>query len=426
MKRTLMEKNSTGLRIAFATPGAVDGGGIARMTGYIVDQFARRRRESPQSPDAVVLDTRGVGSVALSPFYLAMTLGRLSRMLLRRDVALVHINVSERGSVLRKIAVQMAADLFKTPTVVHLHGASFIEYFHSGFIARTLARWLFRRCARAIVLGHSWRDFLVREVGVDPTKVDVLYNAVPDFAGPDAGGPDAGRPDGGGLAKGRPVRLLVLAHLTERKGIGTLLQSCRALQDRGLPFQLTLGGNGDEDGYRRMAERLGIAEHCAFLGWVTREQAHALIRSHDILLLPSTHEGLPMVILEALCAQLPVITTAVGSIPEVLTHRETALIVPVNDSMALADAVQDLVGDEVLHQTLAKAGRALFERRFHIKGYCERLCAIYSELRHSHPHPRDADPAENRQTAAASSRPSLTPLGAKSRRQERHISECGC
>lgn len=373
-------------RVAFATPGALDGGGIGRMTDYIVDQLARRGKRAADGPEALVLDTRGRGSVFLSPLYLAAALGRLARLLARDEVDAVHINVSEHGSFLRKAAVQATADLFGAPTVVHLHGASFIDYFRGGPFARAISRWLFRRCGRAIVLGQGWRDFLVAEVGIDPAKVDVLYNAVPDFTGPGAvkHPPQAGR----------PVALLVLAHLSERKGIGTLLHACRTLRDRGFPFRLTLGGNGDVEGYRRLAAGLGIDDACDFLGWVSREQAHDLIGSHDALLLPSTHEGLPMVILEALCARLPVITTPVGSIPEVLQPRETALIVPVGDRTALADAVQELAGDPALYRRLGEAGRRLFEAQFTIKGYCERLCTVYDALLRRGPPRRRRDTAE--------------------------------
>lgn len=381
--------NRTRTRVAFATPGALDGGGIGRMTDYIVDQLRRRGRRSGAGPETVVLDTRGRGSVFLSPVYLAGALARLGWMLARGELDAVHINVSERGSFLRKAAIQATAGLFGAPTVVHLHGASFVEYFRGGPFARVLSRWLFRRCTRAIVLGHGWRDFLVEEVGIDPGKVDVLYNAVPDFAGRDA---ERAPP-----LPGEPQRLLVLAHLSERKGIGTLLHACRLLKQRGVAFRVTLGGNGDVEGYRRMADELGIGDACDFLGWVTREQAHDLIRSHQMLLLPSTHEGLPMVILEALCARLPVITTPVGSIPEVLDHRETALIVPVGERDALADAVQALASDPALYTAIGEAGRRLFEEQFNIEGYCERLCAVYDALHRSGPRrPRripDGEPA---------------------------------
>lgn len=357
------------LAVVFATPGALDGGGgIGRMTGYVVDQFAI----TPGAPETIVLDTRGTGSVLWSPFYLAGTLARLSWLLARRRASVVHINVSEKGSFLRKAAVQAVAGLFSCPTVVHLHGASFVEYFESGAFPRAISRWVFDRCGRAVVLGDNWRDYLVQSVGTDPHKVRVLYNAVPDIG--------AALPPRNPPPPGAELSLLVLANLSERKGIGTLLRACQQLKERGLRFHVTIGGGGDVEGYRAMAASLGVAEECRFLGWVSREDAHAHITSHDILLLPSTHEGLPMVILEALSAQLPVITTPVGSIPEVLTDGETARIIPVNDPAALADAIAGLSADPELYRTLARQGRRLFLKQFVIDAYGKSLQAVYQEL----------------------------------------------
>lgn len=352
-------------RPVFATPGGVDGGGMGRVTGYIVDQLRAT------GYDPVVLDTRGGGHVALSPFRLAAALGRLAVLGLTRRAGVVHINVSERGSVVRKALVLAAARALGVPTVMHLHGANFVEYFESGGIARGLSRWLFSRSDRVIVLGDGWRDYLVHTVGIGADKVHVLHNAVPDIA--PVPGPALDPPG----ETGRPLRLLILANLCERKGIGTALRAAARLKAQGVRFRLLFGGAGDVEGYTRMARDLGVGAEAEFLGWVTREQAHALIRSSDMLLLPSTHEGLPMVILEALCARLPVVATPVGSIPEVLADRETALIVPVNDAEALAGAVAALAGDAGLRTRLAAAGRRLFEQLFQIEGYCLRLQAIH-------------------------------------------------
>lgn len=364
-----MDVPDRAIRVAFATPGGLEhGGGIGRMAGYAVDRFAA----SGAGPDCSVLDTRGGGSVWLSPFYLAPTLGRLALALLRRKVDLVHINVSERGSFLRKAAVQAVARLFGCPTLVHLHGATFVEFFDSGRWARGISRLVFGKADAVVVLGAGWRDVMVQRVGIPAGKVHVLYNGVPDIG---RDGAERSAPDGSA-----PLKLLVLANLSERKGIGCLLQAARLLQSRGVAFDLTIGGGGDVDGYRRRAAELGIAERCRFLGWVGQEQAHALVHASDALLLPSTHEGLPMVILEALSARLPVITTPVGSIPEVLDDGDTALLVRVNDPENLADAIQRLGGDPALWRRLADNGRALYERLFAIDAHCARLAAIYQRV----------------------------------------------
>ncbi|MBP2314932.1 glycosyltransferase family 4 protein [Azospirillum soli] len=391
-----MTKNRSRTCVVFATPGALDGGGgIGRMTGYIVDQFST----SPTAPDTIVLDTRGSGSVLMSPFYLTGTLARLAALLLRGKASIVHINVSEHGSFWRKAVVQVLADLFSCPTVVHLHGATFVEYFHKSALSRFICRWLFNHCEVAVVLGESWRDFLVQTVGTDPHKIRVLYNAVPDIG--------ADLPVREAPPTGAVVSLLVLANLSERKGIGTMLRACRLLKQKGFRFRVTIGGGGDVEGYRELAQSLGVDEECSFLGWVSREQAHGFIRSHDMLLLPSTHEGLPMVILEALSAGLPVVTTPVGSIPEVLTDRETARIIPVNDAEALAEAVTDLAQHPALYTRLSEEGRRLFLEKFVIEAYGRSLQELYVELDRPRA-ARRARPAHVSEPPAAAVKPSLT------------------
>lgn len=395
--RGFRRKKASRACIVFATPGALDGGGgIGRMTGYIVDAF----RNSPAAPETVVLDTRGTGSALLSPVYLAGTLARLGALMLRRRPSVVHINVSENASVWRKAVVQLFAGLFSCPTVVHLHGASFMEYFDKGPVSRAISRWLFDRCGIALVLGESWRNFLVQSVGTDPHKVRVLYNAVPDIG--------ADLPVRAAPPEGAIVSLLVLANLSERKGIGTLLRSCRLMKDRGFRFRVTIGGGGDVEGYRRMAAELGVDGECRFEGWISREQAHAHLRDHDMLLLPSTHEGLPMVILEALSTGMPVVTTPVGSIPEVLTDGETARIVPVNDPEALAHAVRDLATRPALYARLSAEGRRLFLEKFVIESYGRSLQDIYAELNRPDAVRR---PSLGALPDAAAAKPSLTRAG---------------
>jgi glycosyltransferase involved in cell wall biosynthesis len=357
--------------IVFASPGALEaGGGIGRMTGYIVDQMGRSRGDVRH----LVLDTRGGGSVLWSPWHLMATVVRLTALALAGRVRLVHINVSERASIPRKAAVLLAARLLSCPAVVHLHGASFIDNYLASPLTRVVSRWLFATADLVIVLSDATREFLVHRIGIDGAKVRVLYNAVPDFAGADSPRqPPEPCPD-------RPLRLLMLANLSERKGVGTLLSACHRLARDGLPFHLTLGGGGDIKGYRRLAQTLGIEERCTFLGWVSRERAHELVHASDLLLLPSTHEGLPMVILEALCARLPVITTPIGAIPEALRHNQTAWFVPVEDAAALAAAISTLAGDPALYRRLSEAGRRHYLERFDIERYCAELMTLYETV----------------------------------------------
>ena len=115
-----------------------------------------------------------------------------------------------------------------------------------------------------------------------------------------------------------------------------------------------------------------------------------------------------MVILEALSTGMPVVTTPVGSIPEVLTDGETARIVPVNDPEALAHAVRDLAARPALYARLSAQGRRLFLEKFVIESYGRSLQDIYAELNRPDAVRR---PSLGALPDAAAAKPSLTRAG---------------
>jgi glycosyltransferase involved in cell wall biosynthesis len=87
---------------------------------------------------------------------------------------------------------------------------------------------------------------------------------------------------------------------------------------------------------------------------------------------------MPMAIIEALATGLPVIATPVGTIPEILRHDETALLVPPGDSIKLAGAMERIAGDDMLAARLSLQGRQLYERSFGLDRYMRRLLALYA------------------------------------------------
>ena len=104
-----------------------------------------------------------------------------------------------------------------------------------------------------------------------------------------------------------------------------------------------MAGGGPVDIYRALAAELGIADRVTFTGWVSQDAARALMVNSDALILPAYDEGLPLVILEALASRTPVICTPVGSIPEVLEDRRTALFVSPGDEAGIAAAILTLI-----------------------------------------------------------------------------------
>lgn len=339
------------------------GGGMGTVSRLIADSLNR----PGAGYEAVIIDPRGSGRAILWPaFFLRAACGLLFA-LTRRRVRLLHLQASERSSFLRKGLLMVLGRAFGVPVVLHHHGAELIPTYRTG---PALLRWLVRQSVRGadanIVLGDVWRRFLVDEVGADPSAVFVLRNASFDLG---AAG-SAGTPDG-------ERRLLLLANLSPRKGVSEFIRAVALLRRRGLSVPATLAGGGDLDRYRAEAAREDVADLCRFTGWIGRAAVEALFGEAEMLVLPSFDEGLPMSILEALSARVPVVATPVGSIPEVLISEENCLLVPPGDPEALAAAIERLLTDPILRVRLAEAGRALYESDFAPDAYIEALLDVY-------------------------------------------------
>jgi glycosyltransferase involved in cell wall biosynthesis len=142
-------------------------------------------------------------------------------------------------------------------------------------------------------------------------------------------------------------------------------------------WHATLAGGGAIELYRRKAENLELLSRVDFPGWVDQRRACALLTASDVLVLPSYDEGLPLVILEALTAGVPVVCSPVGAIPEVLEDGKSAFFVEPGDIQGLADALVKLSGEPALRERLAAEGRALYDREFSLEVFAARVVEIY-------------------------------------------------
>jgi glycosyltransferase involved in cell wall biosynthesis len=189
--------------------------------------------------------------------------------------------------------------------------------------------------------------------------------AIPNGVPPAPPGPPPTPRHDGGLVIGS------IGRLERQKAYDVLI---RALA--GLPgARLVLVGDGPErPALERLAGDLGVADRVAVTGW--RPDARLSLAGFDVFALPSRWEGLPLVILEAMHAGLPVVATDVGSVAEAVRDGRTGLLVARDDVEGLRGALGRLLGDEPLRHRLGEAGRDLARARFSAPA----MAAAYEEL----------------------------------------------
>jgi glycosyltransferase involved in cell wall biosynthesis len=315
------------------------------------------------------IDTRGQGSALWSIPLTMLAVLRIWCAALLGKVALVHVNMGDRGSAVRKGMLILLVRLAGVPIVLHLHAA---ELMHHYQMAPPPLRWLmrlpFRTATCCIVIGNLWRDWLINDLGIRTEKIEVVYNGVPV--------PLVSRAHSSS-AENAIFKFLFLGNLLERKGLSDLLHSLALLLKENASWIMTIAGGGDLERYKTLAKELGIFSYTNFVGWVDEDQARQMLREADALVLPSYDEGLPLVILEALGCGTPVVATAVGSIPEVLDDGRTVLFVRPGDRLGIAKKLLLLIKEPLLRQQLSDEGLALYRKRFQIDRFIDSLFDVY-------------------------------------------------
>lgn len=359
-----MRRGSPPLRVVLVSPPLDASGGIGRLMSYVLALL------EPQQIEVHHIDSRGRSSRPI------LSLGPLLRVCAalvvakaRRNVDVVHINMSYRGSTIRKSVVAWTCRNLRIPVVLHLHTCEYEEFY--GRLPPSLqraARATFLRADHVVVLGRVWESFVVDVLRVPRQRVTVLYNAAPG-------------PVETGIRRSRSVRdgirLLFVGQLGGRKGVPELLTALSRVENALGDWSLTMAGDGDIEGMKTLARELGILDRIAFKGWLDSRGVHDLLRSSDVLILPSYAEGLPMAIVEAFAYGVAVIASSVGAIPEIVVDRESGLLVSPGDVNALEQAIRDLCADDQLRESLALAGRGTWERQLEIKQYAERITEIW-------------------------------------------------
>ena len=295
-------------------------------------------------------------------------LGGIRRYLRESQPAIVHTFL-----LTASLYGRLAAILERVPIVI---GTEVNIYERKRRHHALAERLLMKGTSRVVVSAESVRDFYVRQVHADPAKVDVIYNAV-DFAQaqPTRSRADVRRECG---VPEDAVLGGVIARLTEQKGHRFLFDAIAATPALARMHLIVIGGGELQSALVRQVEGLGLSGRVHFLG--PRRDLGDLLGSMDIFLMPSLWEGLPLSLVLAMGAGLPVVATAVAGIPEVVADGRTGLLVPPGDRTALAAALETLVTDAAMRVRLGRDARTSVLPRFNVDGYVQAIAALYDRL----------------------------------------------
>jgi colanic acid/amylovoran biosynthesis glycosyltransferase len=221
-----------------------------------------------------------------------------------------------------------------------------------------------REASFVVAISAYNRDLIVRECGGRMTEVTVIHCGVDTelFRPPSARG------------QGSPLRVVCVGTLHEVKGQRILIEACRLLRNEGVELECRLVGAGeDAAALARLVGDLGLEASVRLEGALTRPELLDVLRHADVLAAPSVptargkREGIPVVLMEAMAAGVPVVATKVSGIPELVEDGSTGLLVPPGDARALAGALRRLHDEPDLARRLTVAARDKVEREFDLE-----------------------------------------------------------
>ena len=240
-------------------------------------------------------------------------------------------------------------------------------------------RWSLRAAVKVLTVSRPFQRDLERK-GVRPERIEIVHNAIRSDWGGEARRPDAAALRAGlNIAADRKV-ILIVGRLSREKDHLTLIEAVHRLRARLSPCLLIVGEGPERPRIERKIRELELEECVRLIG--QQKSAEPYYGIADLAILSSLSEGSPNALLEAMAAKVPVVATAVGGIPEIVTRGESALLVTPRDVGGMADAMARLLENRPVAQSMVAKAYALIEERYAPEQRTRRLVEIYRKLVH--------------------------------------------
>lgn len=283
---------------------------------------------------------------------------QLARWLKQSEAQRLHVHFPNNGSSTGMIAAQ----LVDIPFSMTAHGSELLEPVRHQLGTKTEA------CDFVACISDFGRNLIKQEVSAehyDKLKIvrcgPALFQPVP-------------------MPSQQPPEIVCVARLSEEKGLFVLLEALQQLAEQDVAFRCTLVGGGPlEDEIRRARDQRGLQDRVEMVGAQPPTAVRAFYERASVVVLASFHEGIPVVLMEAMATERPVIATRVGGIPELIEDGKNGWLVPSKDPSALAEALREALTQPAVAAQRAAAGYATVDAEYRVERSAERMVQLFRE-----------------------------------------------
>ncbi|WP_338557108.1 glycosyltransferase [Erwinia sp. E_sp_B01_3] len=344
--------------------GAFDRYNLAEKTHYLLPEEKKTNGEKLKQRLQIVLP-KILSKTTLKSFNVLRYGDQSSKLLLpaivanakqtfEADVFLVHFGYA--GALANKLR---ELNVLKGKQATVFHGAD-ISRHHILDEHKQDYKNLFRQTELLLPISHLWENKLI-SMGCPAEKIHVTRMGI--------------EPEKFSLKVREelhaPLRIVSVARLTEKKGLGVAVEACKYLKAQGAFFEYTIIGNGDMEEELRNTIRTANLEDCVkMVGFKPQEEIKRYLDEADIFLLPSLTaadgdmEGIPVALMEAMAVGLPVVSSDHSGIPELIENNVSGWLAPEGDAKALSEILLKLAQGNVDVAPVVSAARAKVETEF--------------------------------------------------------------
>lgn len=276
---------------------------------------------------------------------------------------IVHFHtVPDKICLIIQLPVFLLALIGRKKIVMHIHmGNQLNEHTKNN-----LFLWHLKKADRIVLLAKRWENLFKEKYSAIETPTTVLYNAC--------------EPAGIIPYENKHKSIIFAGYMDDNKAPDILLKAWGKLKDKYPDWKVTFMGNGDVARFEKMAREEGLQDCVKFTGYVRGQKKIDYFTNAAIYVLCSYNEGFPMVVLEAWTYGIPVVSTPVGGLPDVIVENKNCCTFDFGDSDGLADKLELLINDEDLRKEMSQYEREFVVRTFSLNSVNRDIETLYKNI----------------------------------------------
>ena len=287
------------------------------------------------------------------------------KVLLKDNPDIIHIHSSFGASFYRKIFFIYVSSLFKKPVINHIHGSEFgLFYTNASKTKKRFIKRVWNKCSVFIVLSEKWKEIFSDVIPKEKMVVIENYSK--------------------NIKEGDRTqchnRILFLGSINKMKGCYDIVDVVTKIKEKNTEIKMIIAGTGDIGNIKKASLERNIQNNISFPGWLDEIERDHYLKMSDIFFLPSYTEGMPMSILEAMGYGLPVVSTNIGGIPDLVKNNENGYLSDPGNTDEMAENILSILNNEKKRIQMGKKSLEIVREKYSLDKHIEKLKAIYNAL----------------------------------------------